>query len=74
MLHHQGQGANSAILDVRGLTDALEEAGSVKEALALYQATRKPETDELQRFSRQGYDESAVTHAFAEQAAAESLA
>jgi salicylate hydroxylase len=67
MLHHQGQGANSAILDVRGLTDALEQAGSVPEALALYQATRKPVTDELQRFSRQGWDEGAITDPFAAQ-------
>jgi salicylate hydroxylase len=67
MLHHQGQGANSAILDARGLADALEEAGSVKEALAIYQAVRKPVTDELQRFSRQGWDEEAVVDPFAEQ-------
>jgi salicylate hydroxylase len=67
MLHHQGQGANSAILDARGLTDALEEAGSVKEALVMYQAVRKPVTDELQRFSRQGWDEEAVVDPFAEQ-------
>jgi salicylate hydroxylase len=67
MLHHQGQGANSAILDARGLADALEDAGSVKEALATYQAVRKPVTDELQRFSRQGWDEEAVVDPFAEQ-------
>jgi salicylate hydroxylase len=67
MLHHQGQGANSAILDVGGLADALEEAGSVSQALALYQATRKPVTDELQRFSRQGWDEGALTDPFAAQ-------
>jgi salicylate hydroxylase len=67
MLHHQGQGANSAILDVRGLTDALEAASSVSEALALYQTTRKPETDELQRFSREGWDEAAVADPFADQ-------
>ena len=35
MLHHQGQGANSAILDAGALADALREAGSVKEALAV---------------------------------------
>jgi salicylate hydroxylase len=70
MLHHQGQGANSAILDVRGLTDALEQAGSVGEALTLYQATRKPATDELQRFSRQGWDEAEVADPFAAQKAA----
>ena len=34
MLHHQGQGANSAILDAGALADALAEADSVKEALA----------------------------------------
>ena len=34
MLHHQGQGANSAIQDAGALADALAEAGSVKEALA----------------------------------------
>src|SRR5690606_26537103 len=47
MCHHQGQGANSAILDAGGLADALQRASSVKEALALYQADRKPVTDEL---------------------------
>lgn len=57
MCHHQGQGANSAILDAGGLADALLEADSLKEALALYQATRKPVTDELQRISRQGWDD-----------------
>ena len=70
MLHHQGQGANSAILDAGGLTDALLEAASVKEALALYQATRKPVTDELQRLSRLGWNANAVESAFPEQAAA----
>jgi salicylate hydroxylase len=64
MLHHQGQGANSAILDVGGLADALQEAASVKDALALYQATRKPVTDELQRISRQGWNEGEVDDVF----------
>ena len=64
MCHHQGQGANSAILDAGGLADALREAGSVKEALALYQATRKPVTDELQRISRQGWSEDEVNDVF----------
>ncbi|MFC9833319.1 FAD-dependent oxidoreductase [Rhodococcus sp. NPDC127530] len=64
MLHHQGQGANSAILDAGALADALQEAGSVKEALALYQATRKPVTDELQRISRQGWTEDEVDDVF----------
>ncbi|WP_106398867.1 FAD-dependent monooxygenase [Actinocorallia populi] len=64
MLHHQGQGANSAILDAGALADALAEAGSVKEALALYQAARKPVTDELQRISRQGWTEDEVDDVF----------
>jgi salicylate hydroxylase len=64
MLHHQGQGANSAILDAGALADALAEAGSVPEALAAYQATRKPVTDELQRISRQGWSEDEVNSVF----------
>jgi len=64
MLHHQGQGANSAIMDAGALADALAEAGSIKEALALYQAVRKPVTDELQRISRQGWTEDEVDDVF----------
>jgi salicylate hydroxylase len=64
MLHHQGQGANSAIMDVGALTDALADADSVKAALAQYQATRKPVTDELQRISRQGWSEDEVNDVF----------
>jgi salicylate hydroxylase len=64
MLHHQGQGANSAIEDAGALADALAEARSVKEALALFQATRKPVTDELQRISRQGWTEDEVNDVF----------
>ncbi|MEY9810234.1 FAD-dependent oxidoreductase [Streptomyces albogriseolus] len=64
MLHHQGQGANSAIEDGGALADALREASSVKEALALYQATRKPVTDELQRISRQGWTEDEIDEVF----------
>ncbi|GAA3585769.1 FAD-dependent monooxygenase [Nonomuraea rosea] len=64
MLHHQGQGANSAILDAGALADALKEAGSVKEALAHYQATRKPVTDELQRISRQGWTDDEIDDVF----------
>jgi len=64
MLHHQGQGANSAIADAGGLADALVAADSVADALARYQATRKPVTDELQRISRQGWDAGAVETAF----------
>jgi salicylate hydroxylase len=64
MCHHQGQGANSAILDAAALADALRDAGSVKEALASYQATRKPVTDELQRISRQGWTEDELDDVF----------
>jgi salicylate hydroxylase len=64
MCHHQGQGANSAILDAGALADALRDADSVKGALALYQATRKPVTDELQRISRQGWTEDEVNDVF----------
>ncbi|MFE5256804.1 FAD-dependent oxidoreductase [Streptomyces coelicoflavus] len=64
MLHHQGQGANSAIEDGGALADALKRAGSLKEALALYQATRKPVTDELQRISRQGWTEEEINDVF----------
>ncbi|MFE6287426.1 FAD-dependent oxidoreductase [Streptomyces sp. NPDC057877] len=64
MLHHQGQGANSAIEDGGALADALQRADSLKEALALYQATRKPVTDELQRISRQGWTEEEINDVF----------
>ncbi|MER5753547.1 FAD-dependent monooxygenase [Streptomyces sp. NPDC002088] len=64
MLHHQGQGANSAIEDAGALADALRQADSVKEALALFQATRKPVTDELQRISRQGWTEDEIDEVF----------
>lgn len=64
MLHHQGQGANSAILDADGLAEALLQSESVKDALAIYEAARKPLTDELQRVSRQGWHANAVESAF----------
>ncbi|GHB19007.1 hypothetical protein GCM10010377_05990 [Streptomyces viridiviolaceus] len=64
MLHHQGQGANSAIEDAGAIADALREAGSVKEGLALYQATRKPVTDKLQAISRQGWTEDEINDVF----------
>lgn len=64
MLHHQGQGANSAIEDGGALADVLRRADSLKEALALYQATRKPVTDELQRISRQGWTEEEINDVF----------
>ncbi|KAE8765755.1 FAD-dependent oxidoreductase [Georgenia thermotolerans] len=64
MCHHQGQGANSAILDADALAESLREADSVPEALARYQATRKPVTDELQRISRQGWTEDELNDVF----------
>lgn len=66
MLHHQGQGANQAIQDAGGLADALREADSVADALARYQATRKPDTDALQRISRESWDTNSVNTAFPE--------
>lgn len=47
MLHHQGQGGNSAILDAGGFADALVHGDSVKDALAIYEAIRKPLTDNV---------------------------
>lgn len=64
MLHHQGQGANSAIMDAGALADALARAGSVPEALAAYQAARKPVTDDLQRISRHGWTEDELGEVF----------
>ncbi len=64
MCHHQGQGANSAILDAGALADALAAADSVKEGIAAYAAARKPVTDELQRISRQGWSEDEVNDVF----------
>ena len=67
MCHHQGQGANSAVLDAGGLADSLRDANSLPEALAHYKATRKPITDELQRLSRQGWSEEEVKTVFPNQ-------
>ncbi|MET8574087.1 NAD(P)/FAD-dependent oxidoreductase [Streptomyces sp. NPDC005012] len=64
MLHHQGQGANSAIEDAGALADALREAATLPDALALFQATRKPVTDALQRISRQGWSEDEIDDVF----------
>src|SRR3954452_24468421 len=64
MLHHQGQGANSAIMDAGALVDSLREADSVPAALAAYQAERKPVTDELQRMSRNGWTEEELDDVF----------
>lgn len=67
MLHHQGQGANSAVLDAGSLADAFKKANSIPEALAQYQAERKPVTDELQRVSRQGWSEDEIKTVFPNQ-------
>lgn len=64
MLWHQGQGANTAVMDAGGLAQALKQAGSVKEALALFQENRKPVTDELQAVSRASWDPDHVDTAF----------
>lgn len=64
MLHHQGQGANSAIMDAGALVDALRDADSLPAALAAYQAERKPVTDELQRISRNGWTEGELDDVF----------
>lgn len=64
MCHHQGQGANSAIMDAGALADAIAGASTVAEALAAYQAARKPVTDELQRISRQGWSEDEINDVF----------
>lgn len=64
MCHHQGQGANSAILDAGALAHSLRSAGSVAEALSHYQGVRKPITDELQRISRQGWNEEEINDVF----------
>jgi salicylate hydroxylase len=64
MLHHQGQGANSAIEDAGALADALAQSDSVADALALFQATRKPVTDELQRISRNGWTAEEINDVF----------
>ena len=67
MCHHQGQGANSAVLDAGALADALLAAESVAEALAAYKANRKPVTDALQTLSRQGWSEDEIQSVFPNQ-------
>ncbi|MDO5512555.1 NAD(P)/FAD-dependent oxidoreductase [Corynebacterium sp.] len=67
MLHHQGQGANSAVIDAGVLADCLVEANSVPEALAEYTSRRKEPVQELQRISRESWNaESAGKTAFPE--------
>ncbi|PPL19443.1 FAD-dependent oxidoreductase [Microterricola pindariensis] len=72
MLHHQGQGANSAVLDAQGLADALAAAPTLPDALAAFQATRKPITDNYQRVSRGGWNEETIEDGFPGQRGAES--
>lgn len=67
MCHHQGQGANSAVLDAGALADCLARADSIAEALAQYKAERKPVTDELQRLSRKGWSEDEIQTVFPNQ-------
>ena len=67
MLHHQGQGANSAVLDSGALVDVLKAADSIPEALAQFQANRKPVTDALQHLSRHGWSEDEIKSAFPSQ-------
>lgn len=67
MCHHQGQGANSAVLDAGALASFLKQANTVAEALEMYQADRKPVTDELQRISRQGWSEEEINDVFPNQ-------
>lgn len=56
MLHHQGQGANSAIQDSAWLAEALKVSDDLPSALTSYQAKRKPITDVLQDISRKPFD------------------
>lgn len=67
MLHHQGQGANSAVLDAGVLADCLVSEDSVPAALNKYTQLRKEPVQELQRISRESWDaESAGKTAFPE--------
>ena len=67
MLHHQGQGANSAVIDAGILADCIAEADTVAEALARYTELRKEPVQELQRISRESWNaESAGKTAFPE--------
>jgi salicylate hydroxylase len=67
MCHHQGQGANSSIIDAGVLAECLVSGQSVPGALVAYQANRKPVTDELQRISRQGWSEEEIQTVFPNQ-------
>jgi salicylate hydroxylase len=67
MCHHQGQGANSSIIDAGVLAERLAAEPTVSAALAAYQANRKPVTDELQRISRQGWSDDEIKTVFPNQ-------
>ncbi|MFB9071203.1 FAD-dependent monooxygenase [Citricoccus parietis] len=69
MLHHQGQGANSAVLDGGILADQLVASATVAEALDAYTAERKEPTQALQKISRASWDPNAITTAFPEKEA-----
>ena len=56
MLHHQGQGANSAMQDAAWVAEAIKEGSDLKDALRIYQEKRKPITDVLQDISRKPFD------------------
>jgi salicylate hydroxylase len=56
MLHHQGQGANSAMQDAAWLAEAIVDGSDLADALGIYQAKRKPITDVLQDISRKPFD------------------
>lgn len=64
MCHHQGQGANSAILDAGVLADCIASEAAVAAALTKYQDARKPMTDELQRLSRHGWTDEELDDVF----------
>lgn len=67
MCHHQGQGANSAVLDAGILAACIAQEPSLAQALANFTAKRKPMTDELQRLSRQGWSEDEIQSVFPNQ-------
>ena len=65
MCHHQGQGANSAIMDAGGARRRPAEGGLRRGgAGASTRPQRKPVTDELQRISRQGWTEDEINDVF----------
>lgn len=69
MLHHQGQGANSAVLDGGILADCLVAEDTVADALNKYTELRKEPTQALQKISRASWDPNQITTAFPEKEA-----